>query len=224
VTHGALIVAGMGAIAGLAAAPYLAGLTVTTPDRAVRRWWRREPVPTRRRAVTAVVAGVLGALSGAAAGWSTVLPAFLALAAVTAPLVIIDVERHRLPDRLVATGAVAAALLLSAAAVTRHDAGALLRSTEAAAVVVAVLVAFALASPRSFGLGDVKLGGLLGAYLGWLGWTYVSYGIFAGFLLGALLALPLVATGRATLRSPVPFGPPLVAGALIVAAFGLVGV
>ena len=223
-THGALIAAGIGAIAGLAAAPYLAGLTVTAPDPTVRRWWRREPAPARRRAVTAVASAVLGALAGAAAGWSAVLPAFLALAAVTAALVIIDVDQHRLPDRLVATGAAAAALLLSAAAAMRHDAGALLRSAEAAAAVFAVLMALALASPRSFGLGDVKLGGLLGAYLGWLGWAYVSYGIFAGFLLGALLALPLVATGRATLRSPVPFGPPLVAGALIVAAFGLVGV
>jgi leader peptidase (prepilin peptidase)/N-methyltransferase len=178
----------------------------------------------RRRTTTAIVAAVLGALAGAAAGWSAALPAFLVLAAVTAPLVIVDVEHHRLPDRLVGTGAVAAAVLLPAAALVRHDGDAVLRSAAAAAVVFAVLLALALASPRSFGFGDVKVGALLGAYLGWLGWAYVYYGIFGGFLLGALVAVPLLATGRATRGSAIAFGPALVAGALIVAAFRLTGV
>ena len=52
-----------------------------------------------------------------------------------------------------------------------------------------MLLALNLAAPRSFGFGDVKLGGVLGGYLGWFGWSYVYYGVFAGFLLGAVLAV-----------------------------------
>jgi leader peptidase (prepilin peptidase) / N-methyltransferase len=221
VTYGALVAAGTGAIAGLLAASYLARLTLTVPDQGDRRWWRGRPASGHRQVTTAGVAAVLGALAGAAAGWSAALPAFLALAVITAPLVLIDVEHHRLPDRLVGAGAAAAAVLLSAAALVRHDGAAVLRSVAAAAVVLAVLLALALASPRSFGLGDVKVGALLGGYLGWLGWAYVYYGIFGGFLLGALVAVALLATGRASRGTAIPFGPALVAGALIVAAFGL---
>ena len=90
------------------------------------------------------------------------------------------------------------------------------------AAVYAVLFALAFASPRSFGMGDVKLGGVLGGYLGWFGWVHVYYGIFAGFLLGALLAIGLLATRRASMKTAVPFGPMLVVGPLVVLAFDLV--
>jgi len=101
----------------------------------------------------------------------------------------------------------------------RHDWHALLRAAEGAAAVFAVLFLLAFAAPRSFGFGDVKLGGVLGAYLGWFGWSYVYYGIFAGFLLGMLVALALLATRRASLKTALAFGPMLIFGALIVLAF-----
>jgi leader peptidase (prepilin peptidase)/N-methyltransferase len=85
--------------------------------------------------------------------------------------------------------------------------------------VFAVLFLIAFISPRSFGFGDVKLGGLLGGYLGWFGWLYVYYGIFGGFLLGAVVAVALLATRRASLKSALAFGPMLILGALIVLAF-----
>jgi leader peptidase (prepilin peptidase)/N-methyltransferase len=97
-----------------------------------------------------------------------------------------------------------------------------LRAAEGAAAVFAVLFALAFASPRSFGMGDVKLGGVLGGYLGWFGWVEVYYGIFGGFVLGAVLAVGLLATRRASMKTAVPFGPMLVVGPLIVLAFDLV--
>jgi leader peptidase (prepilin peptidase)/N-methyltransferase len=62
----------------------------------------------------------------------------------------------------------------------------------------------------------------MGGYLGWFGWAYVYYGVFAGFLLGAVLAVGLLATRRATMKTAIPFGPMLVVGPLIVLAFDLV--
>jgi leader peptidase (prepilin peptidase)/N-methyltransferase len=170
-------------------------------------------------ACTALAGGVLGALAGAAAGWSALLPALVVLALASTPLVLIDYEHHRLPDRLIRPAAGAGTVLLVLAASVRHDWHALLRAGEGAAAVFAVLFVLMFISPRSFGFGDVKLGAVLGGYLGWFGWAYVYYGIFAGFLLGSVLSIALIATRRATLKSAIAFGPMLILGALLVLAF-----
>jgi len=211
-----------GALVGAGTAPYLARLVSTAPDKDNRRWWIGA-TPTRPvLGWTAAVAAGLGALAGSAAGWGALLPAFLALAVAGAPLIVIDVQCHRLPNRLVLPLFAAEALLLTLAAAIDEDWSRLLRAAEGAAAVYAVLFLLAFASPRSFGMGDVKLGGLLGGYLGWFGWIDVYYGIFAGFLLGALLAVGLLATRRASMKTAVPFGPMLIVGPLIVMAFDLV--
>ncbi|HET8581956.1 MAG TPA: prepilin peptidase [Jatrophihabitans sp.] len=212
----------VGAGCCLIAAPYLARLTRSVPDREVRTWWRGLPVSGRRTFATTVLAATFGALAGAAGGWDAALPAFVAVSLVGTPLVVIDYEHHRLPDRLVYLGAALETVLLTAAVAERGSWHQLLRALEGAAVVFAVLLLLAVVAPRSFGFGDVKLGGILGGYLGWAGWVPVYYGIFAGFLLGALLSLALLATRRATLKTAIPFGPMLLLGALLVLAFDLV--
>ena len=216
------VAAAIGTVVCAAAAPYLARLTVSVPDREATRWWTGARAGPRRTAVTAVVAAVLGGLGGAAAGLQTLLAAFVALALACAPLVVIDYELHRLPNRLVHPAVVGEVVLLSGAALVQDDWHRWLRGVEGAAVVFAVLFALARASPRSFGRGDVRLGGVLGGYLGWFGWGYVYYGIFAGFLLGALVSLVLVATRRAGMKTAIAFGPMLIVGALVVLAFDLV--
>jgi leader peptidase (prepilin peptidase)/N-methyltransferase len=75
-------------------------------------------------------------------------------------------------------------------------------------------------SPRWMGYGDVRLAGLLGGYLGWLGLAYVPVGLFVGFLLGALTGIALVAAKRMSRRGALPFGPFLAAGALTAVLWG----
>ncbi len=212
--------AALGAVAVLTATPWLAGLTRTVPDRANRRWWRPVRVSAPRWAVTAAAGAAAGALAGAAAGWSAAWPAWVALALALTPLAIIDVQQHRLPDRLVLPAAVLGAVLLAVAADVRGEPGRLGRAALAAAAVGAVLLLLALISPSGFGLGDVKLGALLGGYLGWRGWQFVVPGLFTGFVLGALVALALVVTRRASLRTEIAFGPALMLGSLLIAAAG----
>jgi leader peptidase (prepilin peptidase) / N-methyltransferase len=205
----------------LAATPYLARLTRTVPDRENRQWWRGARASRGRVAATAAAAAALGALGGAAAGASMLLPGFLWLALTGAPLTVIDFEHHRLPNRLVYAAAIGAAVLLALAAVVRHDWADYLRAVEGAAAVFAVLFVVFFVAPRSFGRGDVRLGGILGGYLGWSGWATVYYGIFGGFVLGMLVSLGLLATRRASLKTALAFGPMLLFGALIVLAFDL---
>lgn len=201
-------------------AGYLAGLTITVADRAARRWWRPSLATRARRLTVATVGAVLGALAGAGAGWTAQLPAFAALGLVCTPLVVIDVEHHRLPDRLLVPLAGAAAVLLTLAALSDGAWTTLGRAGAAAVAVFGALFALNLASPRSFGMGDVKLGGVLGAYLGWFGWAFALWGVFLGFLLGALAAVGQMLARRATLRTAVAFGPALVLGALLTVLLG----
>jgi len=210
------VAAMIGALCGLVATPLLAGWSLTVPDRANVRWYRGARTTGRRRAVTAAVAVAFGGLAGRAAGWTTALPAWAALALVLSVLALIDAQCHRLPDRLVGSGYLIGAVLLGVAAVTSRDWAALARAGLAGAVVFAAFALVRLAG--GIGYGDVKLAGLLGGYLGWLGWTEVVGGVFVGFVLGAVLALVLMVTGRAGPRSPIAFGPPLIVGVLLVAA------
>jgi leader peptidase (prepilin peptidase) / N-methyltransferase len=67
----------------------------------------------------------------------------------------------------------------------------------------------------SLGLGDVKLAPTLGLALGWLSWGTVAVGVFAGFLLGGLAGVAAILVLGLTRKSLLPFGPWLVAGALL---------
>src|SRR6478736_5052484 len=139
------------------------------------------------------------AWSGAAVAIPICLAASPYLARLT--LMVVDHEQHRLPNRLVYPMAAGAVVLLFAAAASRDDWSDLLRAGEAGAAVFAVLYVIMLVSPRSFGYGDARLGGVLGLYLGFDGWAAVYYGILGGFVLGAGVALVLLAARRASRKT-----------------------
>jgi leader peptidase (prepilin peptidase) / N-methyltransferase len=66
----------------------------------------------------------------------------------------------------------------------------------------------------------VKLSGLLGLYLGWVGTAALVIGLAAGYVLAGLTGIGLIAAGKATRKSQIPFGPFMLAGALAVIAVG----
>jgi leader peptidase (prepilin peptidase)/N-methyltransferase len=182
--------------------PWLAGLTLSVPDRGERRWWVGRRPSAKRLAVTAGVAVVLGTLAGLGRQ-----PAFVGLAICVTPLVVIDVEHHRLPDRLVAAAGVGGVALLALSGQWVRW----LAAVGAAASLFAVLAAFALVA--QFGFGDVKLGAVLALYTGWFGWGCVLSGVLLGFVLGGVVAFVLMVVRRAGRKSAIAFGPWLVLGA-----------
>lgn len=80
-------------------------------------------------------------------------------------------------------------------------------------------VLFQISGGKWIGGGDVKLGGLLGLILA--SPSLIIFTIFAASLLGTLMALPLMITGKLKRTSKIPFGPLLIAGAIIAQLFGL---
>lgn len=147
------------------------------------------------------------------------LPAYLYLVAVGVALAAIDLEIHRLPDRLTLPSYAVGVTLLGVGSLAAGDVTSLWRALLGMAAGVAVYFALAIAYPGGMGLGDVKLAGVLGLYTAWLGWGSWAVALFAGFLLGGLVAITLVALGRAGRKTAVPFGPFMVVGALV-AVFG----
>jgi leader peptidase (prepilin peptidase)/N-methyltransferase len=209
---------------GLVVGPFLAGLTLRVPAGegiVTRRGWLGEPAGTARVAVVTGLAAVVLGLVGAAIGAEPELPAFLWLGAVGVALAVIDVDCFRLPDRLTLPSYGMGFLLLAAAAAVERAPGSLVRAVLASVVAGGLALLLALVAPGgAFGLGDVKLLGLLGLHLGWLGWGHLAVGIALGFLIGAAAAVTLLVLRRAGLKDSIPFGQWLIAGALVAVVAG----
>jgi leader peptidase (prepilin peptidase)/N-methyltransferase len=143
------------------------------------------------------------------------LAAFTFLMAISVALAAIDIDVHRLPNSIVLPAyAVAAALLTPAAVLGGHP-----ESLAVAGVgLIASLLFYGLlwvAKPGGMGFGDVKLAGVLGLYLGYLGWAQLIVGVAAAFVLGGIFGLVLIAFRRAGRTTAVPFGPWMLLGAWI---------
>lgn len=130
------------------------------------------------------------------------------LVAVLVPATVIDLRERRIPNRI--TGP--AALVAVAIGLALDPSGQPVRCAAAVAVVVALLLVRA-PRPAAFGLGDVKLAGVLGLCLG----PTVAVAVGCAFAAGSVAAIGVVARrGRRALRgATIPFGPYLAFGAAI---------
>ncbi len=148
------------------------------------------------------------------------LLAYVYLAAISIALALIDIDTHTLPNRIVLPSYLVGAVLLGASGVLAGNFAALLSAAIGAVALFALYYLLAFAYPRGMGMGDVKLAGLLGLFLGFLGWQAIVVGAFAAFLLGGIFSLVLVALRRASGKTAVPFGPWMLLGAWLGILFG----
>jgi leader peptidase (prepilin peptidase)/N-methyltransferase len=148
-------------------------------------------------------------------GPTPMLAAYLYLAAIAVALTLIDLDVRRLPNSIVLPSYVVGALLLVLSAAAHADWRPAARGLLGMAALWLFYFALAWMYPGGMGFGDVKLAGLLGLYLGWLGWSAVVVGAFAGFLLGGFVGVALLLTRVANRKTAMPFGPAMLAGALL---------
>jgi leader peptidase (prepilin peptidase)/N-methyltransferase len=184
---------------------------------------RVQPSPRHTWWVIAGVALTWAALCyriGGYAHWS-LLPAYLYLGAVGTWLTFIDLDVHRLPDLIVLPSYPIAFVLLLVPTVVTGQWGSLLRAVLAGLGLFILYLLLALLSPGGGGLGfgDVKLAGVLGLLLGWLGWGGVVISVFAAFLIGGLIALALLLARRVSRTSHIAFGPSMLLGAWVAVMF-----
>ena len=168
------------------------------------------PVPARYPAVEAATGLLFAALAGTQR--PALLPALLWVAAAGVALFVIDLDTHRLPDAIVLPSYPVVGVPLLASG----DLGPAPRALLAGGLWLGLYGLLWLGTGgRGMGLGDVKLAGLLGLVLGWLGWGPAVVGLFAGFAVGALVGGGLLAAGRVTRGAPIAHGPFLLAGAAL---------
>jgi leader peptidase (prepilin peptidase) / N-methyltransferase len=160
-------------------------------------------IPWRYPTVEAVTAGLFAAAAyrfGATA--DAVVAA--ALLAVLVALTAIDLEHQIIPDVMTLPGILAGALVNLATGRVPW-----LESLIGIAVGGGVFAVIILASGGGMGGGDLKLGAMLGAFLGW---KVVLLSIFVAVVMGGILAAILITTGVRSRKDPIPFGPFLAAG------------
>ena len=132
----------------------------------------------------------------------------LVLVTLLVPIALIDLDHRIIPNRLTATGAVLA-VVVGLALDPSGEAGRLIAGLAAASFFFVA----ALAYPGGMGMGDVKLAGMLGLFLGGAVAPALLVGMLAGVIVGAVLMARLgVQAGR---KTAVPFGPFLALGGVV---------
>jgi leader peptidase (prepilin peptidase)/N-methyltransferase len=146
--------------------------------------------------------------------------AFLYAGVVGIALSIIDFRTHRLPNKIVVPSYGVGALLFGCAAVASSDGLRFGQSLLGLLGMFGVYLLMALPPRQAIGMGDVKLAGLLGLHLGWLGWSSLVVGFLGAFVIGGIISVVLMALGRVGRTSRIPFGPWMIAGAGVGALWG----
>lgn len=196
-----------GLVTGLLAAARLGGRSLTS-------CWRFS-VQRRRDWLVPVLTTALCVAFAVPTGLSVMLPALLYLVLVCVALAAVDIEEHRLPDVLTLPSyPIALALLGLAAAFDEDGRQHFLTALIGMVGLWLVYLLLHLINPAGMGWGDVKLAGVLGAYLGWFGLDAWITGTFLGVMSGGLFAVTLLALQKVTAKTPIPFGPFLIGGAL----------
>ena len=150
------------------------------------------------------VTALLFAAAGLAFGPTPHAVVAAALLAVLVALTAIDLERQILPDVITLPGILAGVLAnLATSRLSWRE------SLLGIVVGGGVFLVIILASGGGMGAGDMKLGAMLGAFLGW---KVVLLSIFMAVSVGGALAVILMASGLRGRKDPIPFGPFLAAG------------
>ncbi|RLV50203.1 prepilin peptidase [Nocardioides mangrovicus] len=166
---------------------------------------------------SALAGALAGVLFGAVLGFDWALLFLVPFVPLGVALGYIDWHTRLLPTWLIAPAYPALVVLVLLAGVLSGDWSDVRRAAFGWLVIGGFYLVQWLISPRIMGYGDVRLAGLLGIMLGYLGWSEIVVGLFAPILGQGLPQLLVTIVRR---RRPVarPFGPAmLVASALVVA-------
>ncbi len=167
----------------------------------------------------ALVGAMSGAIVGWQIGWQPLLAAWVYLAAIGVVLGYIDAQTRLLPTWLIAPSYGVLVVLIGAAGLIDGDRDALVRSAFGWLTMGGFYFLMWFIYPRGLGYGDVRLSGLLGLALGYLGWGELLVGMYAALVIGGVGG-GLLALVKIFDRKRYPFGPFMLVGALVGLVWG----
>lgn len=173
-----------------------------------------EPISPRYPLVELLTGAVFGGLA-ARVGLHWALPAFLYFGAICVALALIDLDHKRLPNAITLPSYVVGLVLLGGATLLDHEPHRMVRVLAGMAALYAFYFLLVLIYPKGMGWGDVKLSGVLGMYLAYLGVAPLVVGGILGFAFGGVFGALALVLGKATRKTMLPYGPFMIAGALV---------
>jgi leader peptidase (prepilin peptidase)/N-methyltransferase len=162
---------------------------------------------------TAIASGLVAGVIGLETGWDWPLLWLLYLSPVGVALAYIDFRTWLLPTRIIAPSYSIVISLVLVGTLATGETDNLLRAAAGWLIAGALFWLLWRFTP-SMGYGDVRLSGVLGIALGWLGWGELLTGVYAGFVIGSVGWIPLRLL-RVTKSRKFPFGPFMLLGALV---------
>ena len=166
------------------------------------------------KAGAALACGGLGAVLGWYLAGTTHLIVWWPLVPIGVALAVVDWRARRLPTRVIAPSyALGGVAVLLGCAIGR-DVDDLLRSVWGWAIAGGLFLLLWVVYPRGMGYGDVRLSGVLGIALGNVGWPALVTGLYAGFVLGAVVG-GVLSLARVVDRKGYPFGPFMLVGSVV---------
>ncbi len=169
---------------------------------------------------TAWASAVAGAGIGAAVGWSGALVYLVPFVPVAVALFVVDRRTTLLPSWVIKPAYPVLVGLILVAAFIDRDLEALKGAGWGWLVVGGwFLVFWLLTRGGGWGYGDVRLSGLLGLALGYLGWPETLGGLLLIFICGAVGAIAQ-AVRRKSLKGRLPYGPYMLVGAWLGVVLG----
>jgi len=154
------------------------------------------------------------------------LPTFLYLVIISSLLIVIfvyDLKHYLIPDKIIYP-AIGLVFVYRVFEFLRFENWSLIENwnlkIENLEIILIPLVSAIIASAffaaiffvsrgRAMGFGDVKLAFFMGLFLGW---PNILVALFLAFVLGGIIGVGLILSGKKTMHSQVPFGPFLIAG------------
>jgi len=171
------------------------------------------PISARYPLVELMTGVLLAAVVAVHLGDTPELVLGLVLVAFLVPMALIDLDHRIIPNRLTAPAAVVA-IVLGTALDPSGEPERLIAGVAAAGF----LLVAALVKPGGMGMGDVKLAGVLGLFLGAPVAVALMVGLITGTVAGAVVMARVgVTAGR---KATVPFGPFLAVGGVVAVLAG----
>ena len=176
--------------------------------------------PKLEVAVSALLTGLWFALGAIRIGDTPALGAYCALGVGLVAASVIDARDGIVPRVIVFPTLAVVCGALVAASVADGQYRPLLDAAIGGAIAFCVFFALWWCFPRGIGYGDVRLAGLIGAALSWLGFKELYIGFLFAFVTGTVLGVVLMVLRGTGRKTSLPFGPPLALGAAFGCFFG----